>query len=136
MSTYCYSIGLDGRQTSSVIVGNSPNLHGWVRSDVYFHRFADSNPERNQHVTSPSFSCFGRDWTIKVEDPVIALMGTLSLSFNKNEKKLLLKFQFPAAAFGTKNPDTSCRRGFVDRGPHANDKRVIHSSILGMPSSP
>ena len=99
MSTYCYSIGSDGRHTSSVIVGNSPNLHGWVRSDVYFHRFADSKPGFNQYVTSPSFSCFGRSLTILQKGitnvafiPVSSACRTLhNLSINKDSADVVFE---------------------------------------------
>lgn len=69
MSTNHYSVDSGGRRISSVLVGkSSPNLHGWVRSDVYFHRFEDLCPKvRSQCIASPSFSCLGRDWAVKIE---------------------------------------------------------------------
>lgn len=69
MSNYNYSIDSGGHRVATVHVGTVPTVFSssWVRTDVYFHRYCelDKHPA-HVTVTSPSFSCLGRDWTVQL----------------------------------------------------------------------
>jgi hypothetical protein len=50
-----------------VFVMSTPNRNGWVRADIYFHRFTDLKMNSGRYnIASPSFSCLGRNWTVEV----------------------------------------------------------------------
>lgn len=61
-----YSID-SGYQVPSVHVGTDSNISfRRVRTDVYFHRYDELNKQTGHTVTSPSFSCLGHDWTVRL----------------------------------------------------------------------
>jgi len=56
------------RITSVQVQVGSSSFNGWVRTDVIFRGYQDMRlPHRVQeYVESPSFSCLGSEWTIRI----------------------------------------------------------------------
>jgi len=53
--------------TSRVEVGTpSVSLSGWTTTEVCFHGFANLSTTRGEYIESPTFSCFGHQWLLRL----------------------------------------------------------------------